>query len=180
MNLPSAQCRRETTPHRRSSGRAGKLPARCFVSRDSSWESRVQFHLLERDVKNDRAHATQSRSLVHPPRTDRGCSASSHALGYRGPRRNAQGTRRRRVALLPGCVQRVYFAEVNRATQRVLTAEGCDVSVPRGLGCCGALSLHAGRESEAQRFARRAIAVLEIEDVDVILGRSPASVATWG
>jgi glycolate oxidase iron-sulfur subunit len=81
----------------------------------------------------------------------------------------AQGSRRQRVALLPGCVQRVYFPEVNRATQRVLTAEGCDVSVPRGLGCCGALSLHAGRESEAQGFARRAIAVLEKEDVDVIV-----------
>ncbi|HKO94547.1 MAG TPA: heterodisulfide reductase-related iron-sulfur binding cluster [Polyangiaceae bacterium] len=81
----------------------------------------------------------------------------------------AQGPRRRRVALLPGCVQRVYFPEVNRATQRVLTAEGCDVSVPRGLGCCGALSLHAGRESEAQGFARRAIARLEKEDVDVIV-----------
>jgi len=81
----------------------------------------------------------------------------------------AIGLRRRRVALLPGCVQRVYFPEVNAATQRVLTAEGCDVSVPRGLGCCGALSLHAGRESEAQGFARRAIALLEKQDVDVIV-----------
>jgi len=81
----------------------------------------------------------------------------------------AQGPRRQRVALLPGCVQRVYFPEVNLATQRVLTAEGCDVSVPRGLGCCGALSLHAGREGEAQGFARRAIAVLERENVDVIV-----------
>jgi glycolate oxidase iron-sulfur subunit len=73
------------------------------------------------------------------------------------------------VALLPGCVQRVYFPNVNLATQRVLAAEGCEVVVPEGLGCCGALSLHAGREKEAQRFARLAIARLERQDVDAII-----------
>ncbi|HVZ37594.1 MAG TPA: (Fe-S)-binding protein, partial [Polyangiaceae bacterium] len=34
---------------------------------------------------------------------------------------------------------------------------------------CGALSLHAGREEEAQRFARLAIARLEGEEVDAIV-----------
>jgi len=81
----------------------------------------------------------------------------------------AAGERRRRVALLPGCVQRVYFPDVNQATLRVLSAEGCDVLVPQGLGCCGALSLHAGREPEAQEFARRAIARLEQENFDAII-----------
>jgi glycolate oxidase iron-sulfur subunit len=81
----------------------------------------------------------------------------------------ARGPRRRRVALLAGCVQSVYFPEVNQATVRVLSAEGCDVSVPAKLGCCGALSLHAGREQEAQRFARLAIAQLEREEVDAIV-----------
>ncbi|MEO8180745.1 MAG: heterodisulfide reductase-related iron-sulfur binding cluster [Deltaproteobacteria bacterium] len=81
----------------------------------------------------------------------------------------ARAPRRRRVALLPGCVQRVYFPEVNQATLRVLSAEGCDVVVPSGLGCCGALSLHAGREQEARGLARRAIACLERENVDAIV-----------
>jgi glycolate oxidase iron-sulfur subunit len=66
----------------------------------------------------------------------------------------AQGDRRARVALLSGCVQRVYFPEVNAATLRVLAAEGCEVLVPRGQGCCGALSLHAGRDGEARELAR--------------------------
>src|SRR5690606_32504747 len=44
----------------------------------------------------------------------------------------------------------------------------CDVIVPSDLGCCGALSLHAGRQSEAERFARRVVARLELLDVDVI------------
>lgn len=85
------------------------------------------------------------------------------------PYRAADGERRRRVALLPGCVQSVYFPEVNQASVRVLAAEGCDVLVPAGLGCCGALSFHSGRQAEAQRLARRAIEQLEGLDVDTIV-----------
>lgn len=55
--------------------------------------------------------------------------------------------------LVAGCVQRVYFPNVNLATIRVLAAEGFDVTVPPSQGCCGALSLHAGRAPEAKRFA---------------------------
>jgi glycolate dehydrogenase iron-sulfur subunit len=81
----------------------------------------------------------------------------------------AQGERRARVALLSGCVQGVFFPRVNEATIRVLSAEGCEVLVPRGQGCCGALSIHAGREQEALAFARRTIARFEAEPVDAIL-----------
>jgi glycolate oxidase iron-sulfur subunit len=84
-------------------------------------------------------------------------------------RATAQGARRARVALLAGCVQRVYFPGVNQATVRVLRAEGCDVVVPRRLGCCGALSLHVGRDEEARRLARRAIAAIERADVDHVV-----------
>ena len=81
----------------------------------------------------------------------------------------ANGTRRARVALVAGCVQRVFFPNVNAATMRVLSAEGCDVLVPRGQGCCGALSLHSGRLDEAKRFARALIARFEREPVDAIV-----------
>ena len=81
----------------------------------------------------------------------------------------AQGERRLRVGLVLGCVQRVFFPNVNDATIRVLTAEGCEVSMPRGQGCCGALSVHAGREEEGLAFARRMITVFEREDVDVVV-----------
>jgi glycolate oxidase iron-sulfur subunit len=67
------------------------------------------------------------------------------------------GRARARVGLVAGCVQRAFFPNVNAATVRVLSAEGCDVSVPPGQGCCGALSLHAGRLEEAKRFARALI-----------------------
>ncbi len=69
----------------------------------------------------------------------------------------ALGERRAVVGMLTGCVQREFFPDVNAATARVLSAEGCHVVVPPTQGCCGALSLHTGREAEAQRFARRLV-----------------------
>lgn len=80
----------------------------------------------------------------------------------------ASGTRRRSVALLEGCVQRVFFAGVNEATARVLAAEGCEIVVPKQ-GCCGALSVHAGREEEGLDHARRLIDSFEDADVDDIV-----------
>ena len=81
----------------------------------------------------------------------------------------AQGEQRARVALIAGCVQREFFPSVNAATIRVLAAEGCEVVVPAGQGCCGALSVHAGREAEAKRFAQALIARFEREPCDAIV-----------
>jgi glycolate oxidase iron-sulfur subunit len=79
------------------------------------------------------------------------------------------GNRRARVGLVAGCVQRAFFPNVNAATVRVLSAEGCDVSVPAGQGCCGALSLHSGRLDEAKRFARALIERFEQAPVETIV-----------
>jgi glycolate oxidase iron-sulfur subunit len=81
----------------------------------------------------------------------------------------ARGPRRATVGLLTGCVQSVFFPGVNASTARVLALEGCDVVVPHGQSCCGALSLHNGREAEAQQFARRTIAAFEQADVDYVV-----------
>jgi len=59
-----------------------------------------------------------------------------------------------RVGLLTGCVQRAAFGDVNAATARVLAAAGYDVVAPTQ-GCCGALSAHAGRSKESERFTNR-------------------------
>ena len=80
----------------------------------------------------------------------------------------AVGERRRRVGMLTGCVQRVFFPRVNAATARVLAADGCEVVAPSGQGCCGALSMHSGREAEAQRFARATIDAFERAGVDTV------------
>jgi glycolate oxidase iron-sulfur subunit len=84
----------------------------------------------------------------------------------------ARGTRRAVVGMLTGCVQSVFFPQVNASTVRVLAAEGCDVIIPRGQGCCGALSLHSGREAEATTFAQRTIAMFEQAGVDAIVVNS--------
>lgn len=81
----------------------------------------------------------------------------------------AKGEKRRRVGILTGCVQRVFFSQVNTATARVLSAEGCEVVAPEEQGCCGALSMHAGREEEAQQFARKTIDVFEAAGVENVV-----------
>ena len=73
------------------------------------------------------------------------------------------------VGLLTGCVQGAFFPGVNAATARVLQAEGCDVVVPQQQGCCGALSVHNGREEEAQGFARTLVDTFEATGVERIV-----------
>jgi glycolate oxidase iron-sulfur subunit len=96
-------------------------------------------------------------------------AADARPLPERVP---ALGTRRAVVGMLTGCVQSVFFPRVNAATARVLAAEGCDVIIPREQGCCGALSLHSGREREAEAFARRTIATFEQAGVDAVVVNS--------
>jgi len=81
----------------------------------------------------------------------------------------AAGERRARVGLLLGCVQRVLFGDVNAATARVLSAEGCDVVAPREQACCGALHLHAGRRAEGHARARRLEKLFREEGVDCLV-----------
>jgi glycolate oxidase iron-sulfur subunit len=86
------------------------------------------------------------------------------------PAHVAPGERpRRRVGMLSGCVQQVFFQHVNEATARVLAAEGCEVFIPESQPCCGALMLHSGLEQDAAALARRVVAAFEAADVDTIV-----------
>jgi len=80
-----------------------------------------------------------------------------------------QGTKRRRVGLMLGCVQREFSPEINAATARVLAAEGCEVVAPPEQPCCGALLVHAGEEMPALDYARRMIDTFEKAAVDVVI-----------
>lgn len=66
----------------------------------------------------------------------------------------ARGKLRARVALFAGCIAQVAFTALHEATIRVLTANGCEVVVPRHQLCCGALALHAGARETARDLAR--------------------------
>lgn len=84
----------------------------------------------------------------------------------------ATGARRARVAFFGGCVAQVTFSELNRATIRVLQANGCEVVVPVAQGCCGALAAHAGVRDVARELARTNLDAFLSEDVDAIITNS--------
>jgi len=81
----------------------------------------------------------------------------------------AQGARRARVAFFAGCVANVTFTGLNEATIRVLTANGCEVVVPGGQFCCGALPAHAGVRDVARDLARWNIAAFASANFDALV-----------
>ena len=84
----------------------------------------------------------------------------------------AQGKAEHKVGLLAGCVMPLMQGETMRATVRVLNKNQCDVVVPVGQGCCGALNLHSGDLETAREMAKRNIDIFLKAEVDVIVTSS--------
>jgi glycolate oxidase iron-sulfur subunit len=93
-------------------------------------------------------------------------SPFAKSLPHRTP---AAGERRARVAILSGCVMNALYHDINLMTIRVLSANGCEVIVPRGHTCCGALHAHNGHLEEAREMARKTIAAFERDKVDAVV-----------
>src|SRR6195256_4646523 len=98
------------------------------------------------------------------PRIDDEFFYRRHGWAY-----SAAGPRRARVAFFAGCVANVTFSRLNEATVRVLTANGCEVVVPKGQLCCGALSAHAGGRDAARDLARTNLSIFLRKDFDAII-----------
>jgi glycolate oxidase iron-sulfur subunit len=81
----------------------------------------------------------------------------------------AEGQARYHVALLSGCIMSTAFAPVHEATIRVLQKNGCQVILPPGQGCCGALHIHGGDMDGGRELARRNIAAFEGMGLDAII-----------
>jgi len=81
----------------------------------------------------------------------------------------AKGARRARVAFFAGCIAQVTFSDLNDATIRVLQANGCDVVVPSGQLCCGALAAHAGVRDVTRQLARKNMEVFLRDSYDAII-----------
>jgi glycolate oxidase iron-sulfur subunit len=81
----------------------------------------------------------------------------------------SQGEKRYRVGMVLGCVQRLFFSPVNESTVRVLTANGCEVIIPKSQGCCAALPEHQGETEQAKALARQMIDSFEDTDVDFVI-----------
>ncbi len=80
--------------------------------------------------------------------------------------------RRGRVALLTGCVMGSVFPETDRATIRVLCANGYEVVTPPGQQCCGALAIHAGDLDRARMLACRNIVAFEASGADLVISNA--------
>ncbi|MEI3651575.1 MAG: heterodisulfide reductase-related iron-sulfur binding cluster [Dolichospermum lemmermannii FEM_B0920] len=81
----------------------------------------------------------------------------------------AKGEKRYRVGVILGCVQRLFFSGVNEATVRVLTANGCEVVIPKSQGCCAALPEHQGQTEQAKTLARQMINSFADTNVDFVI-----------
>ena len=81
----------------------------------------------------------------------------------------AVGRQRARVALFAGCVAQVSFSKLHEATIRVLTANGCEVVVPAGQTCCGALATHAGVHDAARNLARTNLDIFLSDNFDAVI-----------
>jgi glycolate oxidase iron-sulfur subunit len=80
-----------------------------------------------------------------------------------------RGAPRARVALIAGCIMSTAYADIDRATARVLAINGCEVIVPEGQGCCGALHVHGGDLNGGRALARKNIDAFERLEVDAII-----------
>jgi glycolate oxidase iron-sulfur subunit len=79
-------------------------------------------------------------------------------------------TRKRyRVGFVSGCIMDQVYRDINEATIRVLTANGCEVITPPKQQCCGALHVHAGEAERGRQLARHNIDVFEPYDCDLII-----------
>jgi glycolate oxidase iron-sulfur subunit len=94
---------------------------------------------------------------------------SKFFFGQLGKTFPAVGERRARAAFFAGCVAQATFSELNRATIRVLQANGCEVVVPPEQVCCGALSAHAGEREVARKLARANLSAFGAGDFDAIV-----------
>jgi len=81
----------------------------------------------------------------------------------------AVGRRRARVAFFVGCVADAMFRHTHWATLRVLQENGCDVLIPPGQGCCGAIHYHAGDAEGARRMADDNVAAFDLEEIDAVI-----------
>ena len=81
----------------------------------------------------------------------------------------AIGPKRATVGLFVGCVSDAMFPGTTASTARVLQANGCEVHIPRGQSCCGAIHYHSGSDGPAVAFARRNMAALDPDRFDAIV-----------
>ena len=85
---------------------------------------------------------------------------------------SAEGSVRARVALLSGCVMPLINGPEMDAVTRVLSRNGCEVVVPEGQTCCGAINSHVGDLDTARDMAKQNIEIFMDHKTDAIISAS--------
>ncbi|MBW3534992.1 MAG: 4Fe-4S dicluster domain-containing protein [Gemmatimonadetes bacterium] len=115
--------------------------------------------------------AARSPSLAGGSDPDAG-AATAPASAARTDREAGDEAFATDLALLRGCVQEGLLGEVNRATERVLGANGYRMHPVAAQGCCGALHVHGGALETARTLARRNVDAFEMSGVERIVVNS--------
>lgn len=82
---------------------------------------------------------------------------------------SASGEQHFRVGLLSGCIMPNLFGATQSNTVKLLSQNGCDVTIPAGAGCCGALLLHNGARKRGLKLARQVIRAFDARELDAII-----------
>ena len=77
-----------------------------------------------------------------------------------------------KVAFFTGCLMDTIFQETNRNTIDILEKLGCEIVIPKGQQCCGALHGHSGELEKSKRNARANLEAFEINQIDFIVNNA--------
>lgn len=81
----------------------------------------------------------------------------------------AEAPKTSRVAFFTGCLMDTMFLETNNATMKLLQLAGCEIVIPKGQNCCGALHGHSGEKDGSKELAKKNIQAFEDLNVDYII-----------
>jgi glycolate oxidase iron-sulfur subunit len=133
---------------------------------------RLALWLARRRLLPARLAAAALQAPAFPRRSFRERHAGAHDPERQALVFPARGQRRHRVGLFTGCVADQLFSEVNDATVRALTENGCDVEVIGGERCCGALHIHNGAREQAKQLARDNVRAFNARGFDAVVSNA--------
>ena len=140
------------------------------------WSSPVRLRLffgatrIFRDLGLSRIILKSGLARLISPRAEFGMALleSSRPIFKKRTTTDQSGGKGETVLLFKGCVGEGLFARVNRATKRVLQANGYEAVTPQNQVCCGALHAHAGDLEGARELAGKNLAAFAKSDAPII------------
>lgn len=74
-----------------------------------------------------------------------------------------------KVGFFVGCIMDTMFSSINTLSMKLLQQAGCQVTVIKEQGCCGALHQHSGMTDKTRELAKRNIEAFECWGFDYIV-----------